>query len=92
LYFCISRVGSIFAKLHFSNIVPAAQKPLPVPLLYKAIPHNSRLTPCAPSRRPLHTAGFEKMLVNPQRIHCAFLFAIGAHWLVIRHAELWVLP
>jgi hypothetical protein len=47
--------------------------------VFKAAPHNSRLTPCAPSRRPLYTAGFEKMLVDTQSSNCAFLFAIGAH-------------
>jgi hypothetical protein len=55
---------------------------------FGATPHNSRLTPCAPSRRPLHTADFEKMLANTQSIPCAFLFTIGAHWPTIRHAEL----
>jgi hypothetical protein len=36
----------------------------------------------------LRTAGFEKMLVDTQSSNCAFLFAIGAHWPVIQHAEL----
>jgi hypothetical protein len=42
---------------------------------------------CAPSRRPLHTTSFEKMLVDTQSSNCAFLFAVGAHWPVIQHAE-----
>jgi hypothetical protein len=52
-----------------------------------ATPHNSRLTPCAPSRRPLHTALVEKMLVDTQSSNCAFLLDIGAHCPVIRHPE-----
>jgi hypothetical protein len=36
----------------------------------------------------LHVADFEKMLVDTYSSNCAFLFAIGAHWPVIRHPEL----
>jgi hypothetical protein len=36
----------------------------------------------------LHANRVEKMLVVTQSSTCAFFLALGAHWPVIRHAEL----
>jgi hypothetical protein len=56
--------------------------------LSKATPHNSRLKTYALFRRPLHANRVEKMLVDTSSSNCAFFLALGAHWPVIRHAEL----
>ena len=56
--------------------------------IFKATPHNSRLTAQAPLRRLRHGICVAKMLDNTQSIICAFGLAAAAPRSPYRHLEL----